>query len=91
MELERTLREKLAAAHHIIHYQGIDDLLATHLSARIPDTDHLLITPLNICFEEVSASKLIKTDLEGNVIGDNGYRVMPQATNIHASIYKKDS
>ncbi|MDA7742103.1 class II aldolase/adducin family protein [Francisellaceae bacterium] len=88
-EIEKTLRMKLAAAHHIVHYQGWDDLLAAHLSARIPDTNHLLITPHNTAFEMVCASSLVKTDLDGNIIGEGN--VMPQATNIHASIYKNST
>lgn len=86
---EQTIREKLAACHHIIHYMGCDDLLATHLAARIPQTETLLITPYNIPFEEISASKLVKCDLNGNIISENGYKTMPQAVNIHASIYRK--
>jgi ribulose-5-phosphate 4-epimerase/fuculose-1-phosphate aldolase len=87
-QIEQSLRIKLAAAHHIIHYHGWDDLLATHLSVRIPDTEHLLITPHNTAFEEVSASKLIKSDFNGNIIGHSNHQIMPQATNIHASIYQ---
>ena len=87
-QIEQSLRIKLAAAHHIIHYHGWDDLLATHLSVRIPNTEYLLITPHNTAFEEVSASKLIKSDFNGNIIGHSDYQIMPQATNIHASIYK---
>ncbi len=85
---ERELRIKLAASHHIIHYCGWDDLLATHLSARIPGTDHLLITPMNIPFEEVSASKLIKCDFDGNIVTNNKQALMPQAKNIHGELYK---
>ncbi|PIQ43868.1 MAG: aldolase [Gammaproteobacteria bacterium CG11_big_fil_rev_8_21_14_0_20_46_22] len=85
---EQSLRETLAASHHIIHFNGCDDLLATHLSARIPNTDHMLISPHNVPFEEVCASRLVKTDLDGNILSNNGQTVMPQAHNIHASIYK---
>ena len=88
-DIEKTLREKLAAVHHIVYYHAWDDLLATHLSARIPGTNHLLITPMNIPFEEVCASKLIKCDLDGNLVGDNGEKLLPQAINIHGEIYKK--
>ena len=87
---ERELRIKLAAAHHIIHFNGWDDLLATHLSARIPNTNHILITPMNVPFEEVSASKLIKCDFDGKIVGDNKQVLMPQAKNIHGEIYKAD-
>lgn len=91
LNIETELRQKLAAAHHVIHYQGWDSLLATHLSARIPETNTLLLTPLNIPFEEVSASKLIKCDFDGNLIEDNGYKFLPQAINIHSEIYKANS
>ncbi|MBK2123776.1 class II aldolase/adducin family protein [Fangia hongkongensis] len=87
-ELEINLRQKLASAHHIVHYYGWDDLLATHLSARIPDTDTLLVTPHNVTFENVTADNLVKTDLYGNIISQNSYKVMPQAVNIHAAIYR---
>lgn len=85
---EQSLREKLAASHHLAHFNGYDDLLATHFSARIPDTDHILITPHDVPFEEVTASKLVKIDLDGHIQHDNGQTVMPQAYNIHNAIYK---
>ncbi|MEM9243866.1 MAG: class II aldolase/adducin family protein [Pseudomonadota bacterium] len=87
--IEQDLREKLAATHHVIHYNGWDDLLATHISVRVPDTDHILITPMDVAFECVSASKLIKCDLSGNIISDNGQALMPQAINIHGELYKR--
>lgn len=86
--IEQVLREKVAAAHHLIHFIGCDDLLATHISARIPGTNHLLITPHNIPFEEVCASKLVKADFDGNGVGQNLCGLMPQAINIHGNIYK---
>jgi len=88
MNIEKNLREKLAVAHHIIHYHGWDDLLATHLSVRIPETRHLLITPLNIPFEQVSASKLVKCTPEGEIVGSDQPSMMRQAINIHGAIYK---
>lgn len=89
-EAERYLREQLATAHHIIHMMGCDDLLATHISVRLPNTQQLLITPLNVPFEDISASNIMKSDLEGKPLSDNGHRIMPQATNIHASLYKEN-
>jgi len=85
---EQVLREQLAASHHIIHFHGWDDLLATHLSAKIPGTDYLLITPMNVPFEEVCASNLLKCDFDGNLIGEHEHKLMPQAINIHGEIYK---
>jgi ribulose-5-phosphate 4-epimerase/fuculose-1-phosphate aldolase len=85
---EQVLREKLAASHHVVHFNGWDDLLATHLSVRIPDTNSILITPMNTPFEEVTASNLIKCDFDGKILEDNGSKLMPQAINIHGEIYK---
>jgi ribulose-5-phosphate 4-epimerase/fuculose-1-phosphate aldolase len=87
-DTEQSLRIKLAAAHHIVHYSGWDDLLATHLSARVPGTNNLLITPTNVPFEEVTASRLIKCTPDGKILEDNGEGLMPQAINIHGEIYK---
>ncbi len=86
----KALREKLAAAHHIIQYYGWDDLLATHLSARIPGTDQLLITPLNVLFEKVTPENLIHCDLSGNLMELNDHDMMPQAINIHAGVYRNN-
>lgn len=88
---EQYLREQLAACHHIVHFNGWDDLLATHLSARLPNTQNILITPMNVPFEEVCASKLIKCDMDGNVLSNNDQSLMPQAINIHGAIYKANS
>ena len=87
-DIESELRIKLAAAHHVIKYYNYDDLLATHLSARIPNTKHILITPMDTPFEEVCASNLLKVDLDGNIISSNNKKLMPQAINIHAGVYK---
>jgi len=88
MSVEKELRIQLAACHHIIHHQGWDDLLAAHLSARIPNTNHILITPLNVPFEAVCASNLIKCNFDGSIIGDAQSGLMPQAKNIHGEVYK---
>lgn len=90
-EIETLLRKKLAAAHHIVHHMGWDDLLATHLSARVTGTEQLLITPLNIPFEEVTAENLILCDFDGNILRNNNQELLPQAINIHGEIYKANN
>ena len=87
MTEELFIRQKLAVAHHVIHYFGWDDLLATHISARLPNNE-ILITPHNVSFDKVNASNIVKTNLDANIISDNGYEVMPQAANIHLETYK---
>lgn len=89
--LEQQLREDLAASHHIVYHYGWDDLLATHLSVRMPASNEVLITPHNVPFEEVSSENLVKVDLSGKILSQNGYTVMPQAFNIHAEIYKTNA
>lgn len=91
---ERVLREKLAKAHHIIRHHHWDDLLSAHLSARIPNTHYILVTPLNTAFEAVTADNLVKMNyLTGEVESVSASSqivriVMPQAANIHLEIYR---
>lgn len=79
--------KKLAISHHVIHHYGWDDLLATHISARLPD-GNIIITPHNVSFNKVTKKNLVTVDLDGNIVSDNGYKVMPQAANIHLETYK---
>ncbi|AMO70560.1 hypothetical protein AZE99_00675 [Sphingorhabdus sp. M41] len=64
---EWELRRNLAAAYRLIALFGWDDHVATHLSARLPDGSYLL-NPFGLMFEEITASNLIRVDMEGNVI-----------------------
>ncbi|MCF6764583.1 class II aldolase/adducin family protein [Thiotrichales bacterium 19S3-7] len=88
--IESTIRNKLVISHHIIQHNNLDDLLSTHLSARIPDTNQILITPLDVPFEKIQPHMLVKLDLNGDIIDDNGYSVMPQGSNIHLPIYQNN-
>lgn len=82
-------RVNLAAAYRLCAHFGWDDLIYTHLSARIPNTDHhFLINPLGLMFEEITASSLVKVDLNGNVLMDTPY--IPNAAGfvIHSAIHE---
>ena len=75
---EWALRVDLAAAYRLVALYGWDDLIFTHLSARVPGPEHhFLINPFGLMFDEITASSLVKVDLDGNVIGDAAslYRV----------------
>jgi len=87
MATENKLRKQLAIAHHIIHYYGWDDLLATHISARLPD-GNIIITPHNVAFDKVTSKNLVTVNLDGEILSDNGFKVMPQAANIHLETFK---
>ena len=69
---EMAVRTDLAAAYRLCALFGWDDLIYTHLSARVPgDKHHFLVNPLGLAFDEITASNLVKIDLEGNVIGES--------------------
>lgn len=88
-EEEWEARVNLAAAYRLCADFGWDDLIYTHLSARIPGTDHhFLINPLGLMFEEITASSLVKVDLNGNVLMDTPY--IPNAAGfvIHSAIHE---
>jgi ribulose-5-phosphate 4-epimerase/fuculose-1-phosphate aldolase len=67
---EWDMRCDLAAAYRLAAHYRWTDLIYTHFSARVPSTDHLLINPYGLMFDEVTASSLVKIDEEGNVIDD---------------------
>lgn len=87
-EQEWAVRVDLAAAYRLVARFGWDDLIFTHLSARVPDTDHhFLINPYGLMFHEMTASSLVKIDAEGNIVEDNGYQVNPAGFTIHSAIH----
>ena len=60
-------RVALAAAYRMVAYFRWDDLIFTHLSARVPGPDHhFLINPYGMTFDEITASSLVKVDLDVN-------------------------
>ncbi|MBK2356533.1 class II aldolase/adducin family protein [Francisella hispaniensis] len=86
MSTEKILRKKLAICHHVIHYYGWDDLLATHISARLPN-GNIIITPHNVTFDKVTKKNIVTIKPNGEILSENGYKVMPQAANIHLETY----
>ena len=86
---ELQVRQDLAAAYRLCALFGWDDLIYTHLSARVPgDAHHFLVNPLGLAFDEITASNLVKIDLQGNVIGD--VQLAPNAAGfvIHGAIHQ---
>src|SRR6202008_3205915 len=66
-EAEWTQRINLAACYRLVALFGWDDLVDTHISARVPGPeDHFLINPYGLMFDEITASSLVKVDLHGN-------------------------
>lgn len=81
-------RVNLAAAYRLVALYGWDDLIFTHLSARVPGPDHhFLINDYNNMFEEMTASNLIKIDLEGNKVDDVPGMVNSAGFIIHSALH----
>jgi ribulose-5-phosphate 4-epimerase/fuculose-1-phosphate aldolase len=86
---EWQLRVDLAACYRVIAMYGWDDLVFTHVSARVPGPDeHFLINQYGLLFEEMTASSLIKVDLEGNKVSAAAGDCNPAGFVIHSAIHK---
>ena len=87
-EMEWQLRCDLAACYRLVAMHGWDDLVFTHISARIPDTDHhFLINPYGMMFDEITASSLVKVDMSGRPVSPSVYPVNPAGFVIHSAIH----
>ena len=87
-EAEWLRRVDLAACYRLVAMFGWDDLIFTHISARVPGPEHhFLINPYGLMFSEITASSLIKVDLHGNKVGDNAYEVNPAGFTIHSAVH----
>ncbi|MEO8671108.1 MAG: class II aldolase/adducin family protein [Tahibacter sp.] len=87
---EWQLRVDLAAAYRVVARFGWDDLVFTHISARVPGADHhFLINPYGLLFDEITASSLVKIDLAGNKVLESPYPVNPAGFTIHSAIHEK--
>ncbi len=85
---ERKVRIELAAAYRLAQLNGWDELIYNHISARVPGTEnHFLINPYGLAFEEVTASNLVKVDLDGNIIGNSEYPINGAGFTIHSAIH----
>ncbi len=85
---EQQVRIDLAALYRLVALQGWDDMLDTHISARVPGTDNqFLINPYGMMFEEITASSLIKIDIDGNKISESEYPVNQAGFTIHSAIH----
>lgn len=85
---EWQVRTDLAACYRIIAMNGWDDLIFTHISARVPGSDnHFLINPYGMMFEEITASSLVKVDLNGDKVMESPHPVNPAGFVIHSAVH----
>ena len=81
-------RVDLAAAYRLVALYGWDDLIFTHLSARVPGPEHhFLINPYGMLFDEITASSLVKIDVDGNKLEEGEFAVNPAGFVIHSAVH----
>jgi ribulose-5-phosphate 4-epimerase/fuculose-1-phosphate aldolase len=86
---EWAVRVDLAACYRLIAMYGWDDLVFTHISARVPGPDeHFLINAYGMLFEEMTASSLVKVDLAGEKVLDSPHPVNPAGFVIHSAVHE---
>lgn len=86
--LEWEQRVNLAACYRLIALYHWDDLIFTHVSARVPGPEHhFLINPYGMLFEEITASSLVKVDLQGHKVSESAYDINPAGFVIHSAIH----
>lgn len=82
------VRVELAALYRLAALHGWDDLIFGHITARVPGTEHhFLMNPYGLMFEEITASSLVKIDLEGNVLDESEYGINFAGFVIHGALH----
>jgi len=81
-------RVQLAAAYRIFDHLGWTELIYNHISLRLPDSEtHFLINPFGLHYSEVTASNLVKIDLQGRIVGDSAWPINPAGFTPHATVH----
>jgi ribulose-5-phosphate 4-epimerase/fuculose-1-phosphate aldolase len=87
-KVERQMRIDLAACYRLVALYGMDDMFSTHISARVPGSEeHFLLNPYGVLFEQVTASDLVRVDLDGNIVQDTPYPINSAGFVIHSAIH----
>jgi ribulose-5-phosphate 4-epimerase/fuculose-1-phosphate aldolase len=88
MTSERDIRIDLAACYRLVALFGWDDLVFTHISARVPgEKEAFLINPYGMLFEEITASSLVKVDAHGEKLAPSDWPVNPAGFVIHSAVH----
>jgi ribulose-5-phosphate 4-epimerase/fuculose-1-phosphate aldolase len=88
-DAEWEARCDLAACYRLAYRAGWDDLVYTHISARVPGPEHhFLVNPFGLGFDEITASNLVKVDLHGAIIGDTPHGVNAAGFVIHSAVHE---
>ncbi len=85
---EKEIRTQLAACYRIFDYMGWSELIYNHITVKVPEEEgHFLINPYGLHYKEVTASNLVKVDLNGQIVEDTNYAVNPAGMLIHSAIH----
>jgi ribulose-5-phosphate 4-epimerase/fuculose-1-phosphate aldolase len=86
---EREVRVELAACYRIVDLLGWTELIFNHITAKVPGPEkHFLINPFGLLYSEVTASNLVKIDLDGAIVGDSDHPVNAAGFIIHGAIHR---
>jgi ribulose-5-phosphate 4-epimerase/fuculose-1-phosphate aldolase len=81
-------RINLAACYRLVAHYGWTDLIYTHISARVPgEGEHFLLNPFGWMFDEITASSLVKIDLDGNTVGPTPHKIHKAGFVIHSAVH----
>lgn len=87
-QTEKDIRIQLAACYRIFDYMGWSEMIYNHITVKVPDSDnHFLINPYGLHYKEVTASNLVKVDINGQIVEDTQYPVNPAGMLIHSAIH----
>ena len=81
-------RQELALCYRLVDHYGWTSVVYNHITLRIPDTEHILINPFGLRYDEVCASNLIKIDLDGNILSDTDWPINKAGYVIHSTIHR---
>jgi ribulose-5-phosphate 4-epimerase/fuculose-1-phosphate aldolase len=82
-------RSELAACYRLLHHYRMTDLIYTHSTLRVPGEEgRFLINPYGWRWDEITASSLVKIDVDGNKVGDSAQRVNPAGFTIHSAVHR---
>ncbi|MCH9674428.1 MAG: class II aldolase/adducin family protein [Gammaproteobacteria bacterium] len=84
---EWATRCDLAACYRLVDAYGWSDFFGTHISVRVPGTDHFLLNPFGMLFDEITASALVKVDQDGNLLSESEYPINPAGFTIHSAVH----
>jgi ribulose-5-phosphate 4-epimerase/fuculose-1-phosphate aldolase len=87
-DVERKLRVELAAAFRVAQHLRWNLDTLNHITLRIPGANALLMNPLGLAWEEITASSLATIDFDGNIVSHSGLRMAPAGFNFHSGILR---